>query len=102
MTNLIGFIPPAPTKDHYRVKNLTGEVIETNKKTVKVLFNILDNDEVKELILDYPANKCEPHFATTKTVNGLTFFEFQSKLKFLPQSITKWELFWSGYKIKEV
>ena len=102
MNQLIGFIPPAPTPEHKRVKNLTGKVVETNKKTVKVLFNILEDDEVKELILDYPANKCEPHFATTKTVNGLTFFEFQSKLNFLPSNQTKWELFWSGYKIKEV
>ena len=102
MNQLIGFLPPNTTPEHKRVKNLTGEVIETNKKSVTVLFNILKNDEMQELILDYPTNKCEPHFATTKTVNGLTFFEFKSKLNFLPENQTKWELFWSGYKIKEV
>ena len=108
MKSLIGFLPTNPTDQHERVKNLTGNILELNKETTTVAFDILDSTE--PMILTYPTIECKPYFVSEapKKVNGLTFFEFSDQLgdwKVFTKDgfqMFKWELFWSGYSFSEI
>lgn len=108
MKSLIGFIPQQSTPQHERVKNLTGKILELNKETVTVSFNIKDSTE--PLIVSYPTIECKPYFVSKvpKKIKGLSFFEFSDQLGrqkvFNKQGtqLFKWELFWSGYSLAEI
>lgn len=92
MTNLIGFIPSEPNEIHYRVKNLTGEVIEDYNDIIKVKFYIIENKKEVEVIIEYPKNECADFYVKTITRKGQTFFQFCQTIGFVPDNTTKWEM----------
>lgn len=92
MINLIGFIPSEPNEIHYRVKNLTGQVIEENNKIVKVKFDIIENKKEAIVIVQYPKDECKKHYAQTIKRGGLTFWEFCQTVTFVPDNTAKWEM----------
>lgn len=108
MKSLIGFIPQQSTPQHERVKNLTGNILELNKETTTVAFDIKDSTEPS--IVTYPTIECKPYFVSEapKKIKGLSFFEFSDQLGdfkvFNKQGtqLFKWELFWSGYSLAEI
>lgn len=107
MKYIIGFLPTKPTKSHTRTKNLTGNVVDNDGKTVTAEFTIIENDEQQTLTVKYPFDECKDYFVTTTKKNGLTFHDYCNKLngfnvKRKGSDIPKWMLFWAGITIETI
>lgn len=109
MKSIIGFLPTKSTNElHARVKNLTGEVIEINERTVLANFDITVNKKVETVTVEYPLNQCKDYFVGNPIrMNGLSFHQFCTALigfdvYSFNNLVPRWVLFWGGYNAKDI
>lgn len=103
---IIGFVPKKSVVNHFRTKNMIGEITEMTKYSVSATFETSQGT----INLAYPRVEAEPFLVpeTPVRIHGLTFFEFSKELIGFDVYSThgfkreKYELFWTEVKVNVI